>query len=116
MRQLAVRAGVPEEHLLLDAASHSTEENLANAKRLMDEHGWRTALVVSDPFHLLRAQIIARDLRIEAYGSPASRSPTYTVPHQRVWYTTREALALIWYFATRTVGQPAWLQGQVIGD
>ncbi len=109
MRQLAVASGVPSDALLLDDVSHSTEENLANAKALMDRHGWQSALIVSDPFHLLRAQIIARDLGITAYRSPAADSPTYTTPELRVRYTTREAFALVWYYATRIVGEPTWL-------
>ncbi len=109
MRQLALAAGVPDQALVLEDGSHSTEENLANSKMLMDARGWRTALVVSDPFHLLRAEMIARDLGIDAYGSPARDSPNYTIREQRIYYTAREALALIWYYATRVTGEPTWL-------
>jgi uncharacterized SAM-binding protein YcdF (DUF218 family) len=100
MRQIALNAGVPESALILEENSHSTEENLANSKRVMDARGWHTALIVSDPFHLLRAETIARDLGMNAYGSPARTSPTYTVAHLRVWYTLRESLALVWYRGT----------------
>jgi uncharacterized SAM-binding protein YcdF (DUF218 family) len=109
MREMASAAGVPADAMVLEDASHSTEENLANSKGLMDAHDWHTALIVSDPFHLFRAEMIAQDLGMEAYGSPASDSPNYTVMYERVYYTTREALALIWYFVTRTFGEPAWL-------
>lgn len=109
MRRIATNAGVPADALILEDQSHSTDENLANAKRVMDAHGWRTALIVSDPFHIYRAEIIARDLGIAAYGSGARNSPTYTLPLNRVWYTARESLALVWYFGTRTFGEPVWL-------
>ena len=104
MRRALVGAGVPADALVLEDRSHSTEENLANAKALMDARGWRSAVIVSDPFHLYRAEIIARDLGIDAYGSGASASPTYARAVLRAWYTTRETLALVWYFAAR-VGQ-----------
>ena len=109
MRRLAEAAGVPDSALVLDEDSNSTEENLEHAKQLMDRFGWRSALVVSDPFHLFRAGKIARNLGIEVYTSPASDSPTYTIPHLRVWYTTRETLAVIWYYATRILGEQGWL-------
>ncbi len=109
MRRLATRSGVPDDALILDEASHSTEENLAQAKALMDARGWRTALIVSAPYHLLRAEIIARDLGMEAYGSPASEGTAYAAPMLRMWYTTREALALVWYYASRVIGEPTWL-------
>ncbi len=115
MRRLAVSAGVPADALILEDQSHSTEESLTNAKTLMDARGWHSALIVSDPFHLLRAELIARDLGIDAYGSGASDSPTYTAPQLHVWYTAREALALVWYYTTRVVGEPAWLYGILKG-
>ncbi len=115
MRRVATGAGVPANAIVLDDQSHSTEENLANAKAIMDARGWHRALIVSDPFHLLRAELIARDLGIEAYGSGASASPTYTAPQLRAWYTTREALALVWYYTTRVVGEPRWLYGLLKG-
>ena len=115
MRRVATQAGVPADALILEDASHSTEESLANAKALMDARGWRRAVIVSDPFHLLRAELMARDLGIEAYGSGASTSPTYTAPQLHFWYTSREALALVWYYATRLVGEPAWLYGILKG-
>jgi uncharacterized SAM-binding protein YcdF (DUF218 family) len=109
MRRMAVSAGIPDDALFLDDTSHSTGENLAHAREIMNAHGWRTALIVSDPFHLWRALTIARDLGIEAYGSPASASPTYTIPHLRVYYTAREVFAMLWYAGEKTFGKPTWL-------
>ncbi|MEW5717023.1 MAG: YdcF family protein [Chloroflexota bacterium] len=115
MRRIAVSAGVPADALVLEDQSHSTEESLANAKKLMDARGWRSAVIVSDPFHLYRAEIIARDLGIEAYGSGASASPTYARANMRAQYTAREALALVWYYVTRAIGAPVWLYGVLKG-
>jgi uncharacterized SAM-binding protein YcdF (DUF218 family) len=115
MRRLATSAGVPASAMILEDQSHSTDESLANAQALMNARGLKSAIIVSDPFHLLRAEIIARDLGIEAYGSGARNSPTYTRTNQRVWYTLRESIALVWYYATRVAGEPAWLYGILKG-
>lgn len=115
MRRLATSAGVPADAIVLEDQSHSTEENLANSKALMDAHGWHSALIVSDPFHLLRAETMAHDLGIEAYGSGASDSPSYTQAPWRIWYTTRESVALVWYYGTRVFGEPTWLYGILKG-
>jgi uncharacterized SAM-binding protein YcdF (DUF218 family) len=115
MRRIAMNAGVPAEALVLEDRSHSTEENLTNAKALMDAHGWRTAIIVSDPFHLMRAEMMAHDLGIEAYGSGANASPTYTSAPMRMWYTFREAIALVWYSVSQTIGEPTWLYGILKG-
>ncbi len=115
MRRLASNAGIPASALILEDQSYSTEESLANAKKLMDARGLTTAIIVSDPFHILRAEIIAHDLGLYAFGSGASASPTYTRQPMRTWYTAREALAIVWYYATRVVGQPTWLYGILKG-
>lgn len=115
MRRLAASAGVPAEALLLEDQSRSTEENLANAQTLMAQHGLQTAIIVSDPFHLYRAELIAHNLGMEATGSGARNSPMYTLWFNRVWYTTRETFALVWYSVTRVTGEPAWLYGILKG-
>lgn len=109
MQRLALTAGISASAMLLEEQSHSTEENLANAKILMDQFGLHSAIIVSDPFHLYRAERMARDIGINATGSGARVSPTYTNPVQRVWYTARESIALVWYYGTRIVGEPTWL-------
>ena len=115
MQRLGINAGIPASAMILEDQSHSTEENLGNAKTLMDRYGLHSAIIVSDPFHLYRAEIIARDIGIDATGSGAHTSPTYTNPGLRVWYTARESIALVWYYGTRIVGEPTWLYGILKG-
>ena len=47
--------GVPLDAIILEARSRSTEENALYSHEIMQDHGWTTALVVSDGYHLLRA-------------------------------------------------------------
>ena len=101
MRRLAVAEGVPGQALILDTESLSTLESIRRARSIMLEHGWESAIVVSDPFHMFRALMMARDEGILAWGSPASNSPTYTIRRQRYYYTLREVLATIWYQLVR---------------
>ena len=101
MRRLATAAGVPEEALVLDKEAHSTRESIEKAREIMQREGWETAIFVSDPFHMQRSLLMARDVGIQAYGSPALDSPTYTLPARRGFYTSREVLALWWYLFQR---------------
>ena len=73
-RDYALAQGLPAEAVAIEESSTITQENLVNAKAIMDEHGWRTALVVSDPLHMKRAMLLARDAGIEAYSSPTPTS------------------------------------------
>ncbi len=69
-RRFALKKRIPVDDILIEEDSHNTYENLANAKKLMEKHGLRSAIIVSDPFHMKRAMSIAEDLGIEAYSSP----------------------------------------------
>lgn len=101
MRRLAVEAGIPQQALILDQEAHSTWESMEKAQEILEQEGWRTAIIVSDPFHIQRALLMAREVGIQAYGSPALDSPTYTIPSRRIFYTSREVLALWWYLLQR---------------
>lgn len=102
MRRLAVGADVPESALILDEAATSTQESMLTLAREAERRGWRTVLVVSDPFHMLRARQMARDVGLDAYAAPAFSSPLHTIERLRRFYTAREVVALLWYF---TVGR-----------
>lgn len=55
-----VNAGVPREQLLFDSVSGNSWEEAVNTRRLMEARGWRTVLVVSDPYHMRRLSWIWR--------------------------------------------------------
>jgi vancomycin permeability regulator SanA len=103
MRRLAVEAGIPQEALILDMEAHSTWESMEKARDIMEQEGWQTAIIVSDPFHIERSLLMAGDAGFAAYGSPALDSPTYTIPSRRMFYTSREVLALWWYVVQRVL-------------
>ena len=71
----AVAQGVPEGDILFEQGSLTTRENLLEAKVLLQREGLKTAILVSDPLHLKRAKMMARDLEIDAVSSltPTSR-------------------------------------------
>jgi len=101
MRRLAVQTGIPSEALVLDKKAHSTWESMVYAREIMQERGWDTALIVSDPFHMKRSLLMAEDIGLTAYASPALNSPTHNSLSRRVFYTSREVLALWWYLVQR---------------
>jgi uncharacterized SAM-binding protein YcdF (DUF218 family) len=53
-----LRAGVPERSLLMDTASSNSEEEAAFGLRLAKARGWKRVLVVSDPPHLRRLDLV----------------------------------------------------------
>ena len=69
-RRYALRHGIPDAAILIEISSHTTRENLLQARALMQHHGLHRAIVVSDPLHMARALRLCRRLGIEATGSP----------------------------------------------
>lgn len=97
-RRFALKKHIPADVLLIEEDSHNTRENLKNAKQLMQAHGLRSAIIVSDPFHMKRAMSIANDLDIEAYSSP---TPTtrYESTSQSLKFLFQETWHMIAYLA-----------------
>ena len=94
-RRYALRQGVPEDAILIEAVSRTTHDNLIEARRLMLDHDLRRVIIVSDPLHMARALRLSRRLGINAVGSPTPST------RFRSWRTRLEFLARETYFFHR---------------
>lgn len=95
MRALAVQLGVPHEACLLEEQSHSTEQNARFSAELLRAQGIQRLVVVSDPYHLLRARQYFRLQGFEVATSPALLTERNLDVVDRFYWTVREALALL---------------------
>lgn len=88
--------GIPEEAVLMEDQSSITQENLENSKVIMEENGYKTAIIVSDPLHMKRAMLLAEDAGITAYSSP---TPTtrYVSLRTKIPFLARETFYYIGY-------------------
>lgn len=68
MKQFAIDAGIPSEHIFMDHAGFSTYESLYRAKEIFQA---KKILIVTQEYHLYRAIYIANQLGLEAYGVSA---------------------------------------------
>lgn len=74
-RRYAMKQDIPAQDILIENRSRTTRQNLIEAKRLMDAHGMRRAILVSDPLHMARAMRLSDELGIDALASstPSTR-------------------------------------------
>lgn len=79
--QYVLEQSVPEEAVLLEERSTITQENISEARAIMDAEGFHSAIIVSDPLHMKRAMVMADD-----YGISGFSSPTPTTMY-RTWQT-----------------------------
>ncbi len=103
-RRYVVGLGVPDSAVLLESEGQTTEQSLRAAAVLLRQLGRTTpggppsdssptrAVLVSDPFHMLRLGVLARRYGITAYGSPTPTSPISAHPRLAWSYLVRESL------------------------
>ena len=107
-RELLLREGVPADAIFIEEQSHSTEENAIYAQEIMLENGWDSAVLVTDSFHMLRANWIFEDY-FDDNNISHTRSP---VPREWVrdyfyWrHFNREIVALHWQAFKETFNLP----------
>lgn len=65
---------VPIENIFIEKVSTKTYENFIEAKKIMIAKNLKTALIVSDPFHMKRAIYIAKNQNIICESSPTQTS------------------------------------------
>lgn len=74
-RRYVMRAGVADSAILLENEGRTTTASIEAVAGIMQEEHLERAILVSDPFHMLRLQILAR-----RYGLSSVTSPTRTSP------------------------------------
>lgn len=88
-KNYAVSKGVKEEHILIEEKSTITQENLIYSKEIMDNNGYETALLVSDPLHMKRAMLLAENSGIDCNSSPTTTS-RYISVKSKIKFLCRE--------------------------
>ncbi|MGJ8694968.1 MAG: YdcF family protein [Verrucomicrobiaceae bacterium] len=91
-----VEAGIPRHAIRIETDSGTTFENLTEAAKIIKREGWSSSLLVSDPYHLKRARIMARDLDLLVYAS-ATPSSRFESMGARTKFLLQEFVMLHWY-------------------
>ena len=87
---------VPEDVVFIEEQSKITQENIKNAKEIMEENKWETSIIVSDPLHMKRSMLIANDYDINAVSSP-TQSSKYQSWKTKVPFLLREEFFYVGY-------------------
>ena len=95
-KNYAISRGIPENVIFIEESSTITEENLEQAKIIMDNNSFNTAILVSDPLHMKRAMRMADDYGIDALTSPTPTS-MYRTPKTKLPFLLREEFFYIGY-------------------
>ena len=100
-KKYAIEQGISESVIFIEEKSTITEENLLEAKKIMDENSFASAIVVSDPLHQKRALLMANDYGIKtAFSSPTPTS-AYKTFKTKIGFLLREEFMFIGYRIVR---------------
>ena len=102
--RLCVQSGIPEASIFLEDQSTTTMENFRFALPILAKLKARSVLIVSDQYHLPRANMCLRHFGIECAGSP-SKDATGPSFSQNLMMWSRELAALPFYFVKLKLGR-----------
>lgn len=83
-RTYAKKHGVPDTAILVENEGRTTSESMRAVAGMLEVRGLQSALLVSDPFHMLRLRILARRFGVTPYTSPTKTSPIS--PNREEWW------------------------------
>jgi uncharacterized SAM-binding protein YcdF (DUF218 family) len=95
---------VPPEALLLEDQARSTEENALYTAALARAHGFDDVIIVTDGYHLYRADLLFRQAGLRPYASPAQVTAGPMALLERYGRITRELAALAWFWGKDFAG------------
>jgi len=91
-RTYAKKRGVPDTLILVENEGRTTIEAMKAVAGMLEVRGLNSALLVSDPFHMLRLRILARRFGFTPYTSPTRTSPIEPNREQRWKYIFSESV------------------------
>ena len=91
-RNYAKKRGVPDTAILIESEGRTTSESMRAVAGMLEVRGLQSALLVSDPFHMLRLRILARRFGFTPYTSPTRTSPISPNREERWKYILSESV------------------------
>ena len=99
-RDYLAQAGIPSDALLAVRGGVDTLESMKLVAKTFRERGWTSTVLVTDPWHAMRAQRMADDSGIDAASSPTRQGPAVQTRTTQFRYILRETAAYLLYRVT----------------
>ncbi|TFV91222.1 YdcF family protein [Blastococcus sp. CT_GayMR16] len=99
-RDYLSNSGIPDDALLAVPEGVDTLQSMRVVSAAFTERGWTSAVLVTDPWHAMRAERMAEDAGMEAESSPTRQGPAVQTRGTQFRYILRETAAYLLYRAT----------------
>ncbi|MFD2612135.1 YdcF family protein [Paenibacillus gansuensis] len=97
MKDYLVKQGIPANVVVEENEARSTYQNLLFSKKLMQDHGWHSSIIITHAYHGARSEDIAHYLNYEKAWISTTGSKVLFMP----WHKGRETLALTKWIAQK---------------
>lgn len=104
--------GVPDSKLTDVETGSDTLGSIRAVAGIAERRGWDSTLIVSDPWHSMRARTMASDAGLKAWASPTRSGPMVQTRETQFQYIVRETGGLLYYRLTHS---PAEVAGTQLG-
>ncbi|HUG01333.1 MAG TPA: YdcF family protein [Longimicrobiales bacterium] len=91
-RRYALDSGVPDSAILIEARGRTSAESMGEAARILRARSLESALLVSDPFHMLRLEMLARRGGLQGNRAPVPSGPIERNASLSFRYVLRESV------------------------
>lgn len=92
-RRYALNRGVPASAIMTERDGLTSAQSVRAAAALMQSAGLESALLVSDSYHMMRLEVLARRSHIVPYRAPAANAPIDAASRRtRLEYVLRESV------------------------
>jgi uncharacterized SAM-binding protein YcdF (DUF218 family) len=91
-RRYVLKRGIPDSAIFLEHAGRTTKQSLAAVSSIMHARHMTTAILVSDPFHMLRLHILAHYYDLVPLTSPTHTSPISANRDEEIGYVMSESV------------------------
>jgi uncharacterized SAM-binding protein YcdF (DUF218 family) len=92
--------GIPGKALLAVPKGVDTLQSMKDVAAVFRAHGWHSAVLVTDPWHAMRAERMAEDSGMDVASSPTRQGPVVQSRTTQFRYILRETAAYLVYRAT----------------
>jgi uncharacterized SAM-binding protein YcdF (DUF218 family) len=99
-KEYLAEQGVADDDLLAVQEGVDTLESMRAVAAVYDDRGWSTAVLVTDPWHAMRAERMAEDSGMTATSSPTRQGPAVQTRATQFRYILRETAAYLLYRVT----------------
>ncbi len=97
MRKIAMEKGVRPEDILMEKSATSTYENFHLSQDILKKNKLQSLIIVTEPFHIARASLVADNLGLPHTSSPAKENSCWLPNKYLTKYFLKEPFAIMVY-------------------